>query len=116
MSIDRYNKAAYRRAIWKEAARLLRERCFPEDGIATDLFCDDTFRAPREVPSEIIQEVLLALSKAELDEQGVMQRFKLGEAEEVRCLTKEVENVPEQPPARKRGRPPKPSGGTPTRA
>jgi hypothetical protein len=116
MSLERYNKAAYRRAVWREAARLLRERCFPEGGMASDLSCNDVFRVPREVPSEIVQEVLLALDKAELDEEATMQRFKLAEVreEEVRKITKGATGgTSKQPPlplARKRGRPPKAAG------
>jgi hypothetical protein len=91
MNIDKYNKAAYRAVVWKEAARLLRERYFPEGAPAPELICNDVFRAPREVPSEIIQEVLLILHKAGRSEEDAMLRFRLEEMsdDQIKSLTDE---------------------------
>jgi hypothetical protein len=76
---DRYNRAAYKKTVWREAARLLREALFPEVGPRQPLLCDEVFRAPREVPSEIVQEVLVALHKAERNEDESMTRYRLEE-------------------------------------
>ena len=93
MNITKYNKSAYRLAVWNELARLLREKYFPVDGTGADLFCDMVFRAPREVPQEIYSEVLVALAKAVRAEEDAMLRFKLEEIDddEVRTLAKAEE-------------------------
>jgi hypothetical protein len=95
MNTDKYNKAAYRLTVWKEAARLLREAYFPEEGSPPDLMCDQVFRAPREVPTEVIQEVLVALNKAERSEETAMMKFRLEE-----MTDDQVRTLAEEPPTR----------------
>lgn len=119
MNTDKYNKAAYKLTVYKEAARLLREMYFPEGRESPDLFCDQVFRASREVPSEIFQEVIVELHKAERSEEMAMMKFRLEEKtdDEVRTLSEEPpvgkeedgpSEVPRRPapakPAKGRGR------------
>jgi hypothetical protein len=88
---DSYNHAAYRHTVWKEAARLLRERYFPEDGSPHVLISEHVFRVSKEVPGEVIQEVLLALHKAERTDENLMSHFNLAEKKDgnVKDLTAE---------------------------
>jgi hypothetical protein len=104
---DRYNRSAYKRTVWKEAARLLREMYFPETGPRPELFCDEVFRAPRVVPQEIIQEIIVILHKAERSEEESMTKFRMEEMrdDEVRSLTESAEGVRE---GKRKAAPPRP--------
>lgn len=99
MNPDKYNNAAYRKVAWKEAARLLRETYFPESGSAPPLVSDEVFRAPREVPSFILQEVLVALNKAERAEETAMTRFMLEEISDDKVATLSEEKAEPPTPA-----------------
>jgi len=106
---NKYNISAYKMVVFQEAARLLREKYFPEEGESPELLCDAVFRAPREVPSDIIQQVIVALHRAEKAEELMMGRFKLEEmrdeefknfTEAAQATTKEVSanNAPARRP------------------
>lgn len=104
MNLGKYNKAAYRKEVWKEAARLLRESCFPEQGDGLVIPCDFAFRAPKEVPPEIIQEILVALHAAEIQEDRAMQRYQLEEMEDERIPELPAPEEESRKPATKAGR------------
>jgi hypothetical protein len=100
MNNNKYNLSAYKMTVFQEAARLLREKYFPDDGQAPPLICDVIFRAPREVPTEVIQQVIIALHRAEKSEEEMMSRFRLEEMrdEEIKNLAEVQEAAKEVSP------------------
>ena len=90
MNLEKYNYAAYRAAVWREAAALLRGRFFPENGSTpTPIESTTVFRVAKEVPQEVIQDVVLALDRAAMDDERTTQQFGLAEKtdDEIKHLT-----------------------------
>jgi len=100
MSQEKYNSCAYRAVTFKEAARLLRERYFPESNTPPELPCDAAFRASHSVPSEIIQEVLISLQRAAKQNEEEMMHYKLAEIQ-----NDEIQSLTGSETGKKRGRP-----------
>ena len=108
--MNKYNKAVYKAAVWHEISRIARDRFFPAEGTAEGLSTNRVFLALHEVPEDIIQECLMALTKAESAEEATMAKFKLEEIND-----REIGNLAEAPgqearPAVADGKPKSPIG------